>query len=272
MKLKTIDILGFKSFRDRMTLNFSPGISAVVGPNGCGKSNVVDAIRWVMGEQRISLLRGKKMEDVIFNGSEEAQPVSMAEVAITLENDDKKIQNKYADCTEVTVARKIFRDGESEYTINNVPCRLLDVREFFMDAGVGSRTYSIVEQEKVSRLIEAKPDERRQFIEEAAGITKYKSRKESATRKMEATRQNMLRLNDIASEVKTQLNSTSRQAKKAERFKTLKQEVREAQISLSLQLFGDLIKKRDALEKDNQNAGRQANRSGNICKYNGIIH
>lgn len=252
MKLKTISILGFKSFRDKTSLSFSPGISAIVGPNGCGKSNVVDAIRWVMGEQRISLLRGKKMEDVIFNGSEDALPVSMAEVAITLENDDKIIQNKYSDCTEVTVARKIFRDGESEYTINNVPCRLLDVREFFMDAGVGSRTYSIVEQEKVSRLIEAKPDERRQFIEEAAGIIKYKSRKESATRKMEATRQNMLRLNDIAGEVKTQLNATSRQAKKAERFKTLKQEVREAQISLSLQLFGDLIRKREALEKDNQ--------------------
>ncbi|MCK9275228.1 MAG: chromosome segregation protein SMC [Syntrophales bacterium] len=249
MKLKKIEILGFKSFRDKTPLNFSPGISAIVGPNGCGKSNVVDAIRWVMGEQRITQLRGKKMEDVIFHGSEDAQPVSMAEVAITLLNDGVKIANKYSDCTEVTVTRKIFRDGESEYNINNVPCRLLDIREFFMDAGVGFRTYSIVEQERVSRLIEAKPDERRQFIEEAAGVIKYKSRKESAIRKMEATRQNMLRLNDILGEVKSQLNATSRHAKKAERFKALKQEIKELQITLSLQLFSELSKKKDNIEE-----------------------
>jgi len=249
MRLKKIEILGFKSFKDRTRILFSPGISAIVGPNGCGKSNIVDAMRWVMGEQRVTLLRGKKMEDVIFNGSDDAPPVGMAEVSITLENNGQRFNSSYAECAEVTVSRKLYRDGESEYAINNVPCRLLDVREFFMDAGVGARTYSIVEQEKVFRLIEAKPEERRLFIEEAAGIAKYRLRKESAVRKMEATKQNLLRLNDIVSEVKSQLNSVSRQAKKAERFKTLKQTIRESQLLLSLDLLLELSNRKEELEE-----------------------
>lgn len=250
MRLKKIEILGFKSFKDRTRILFSPGTSAIVGPNGCGKSNIVDAMRWVMGEQRVTLLRGKKMEDVIFNGSDDTPPVGMAEVSITLENNGQRFNSAYADCAEVTVSRKLYRDGESEYAINNVPCRLLDVREFFMDAGVGARTYSIVEQEKVFRLIEAKPEERRLFIEEAAGIAKYRLRKESAVRKMEATKQNLLRLNDIVSEVKSQLNAVSRQAKKAERFKTLKQTIRESQLLLSLDLLLELNNRKEELEKE----------------------
>ncbi|MCK9229355.1 MAG: chromosome segregation protein SMC [Syntrophales bacterium] len=248
MRLKKIEILGFKSFREKTSLLFSPGISAIVGPNGCGKSNIVDAMRWVMGEQRITTLRGKKMEDVIFNGSDDAKPVSMAHVSITFENNGRQFNGSYAEFAEVTVSRKLYRDGESEYSINNVPCRLLDVREFFMDAGVGSRTYSIVEQERVFRLIESKPEDRREFIEEAAGIAKYRSRKESASRKMEATRQNLLRLNDIVSEVKSRLNALSRQAKKAERFKTLKQSVRESQLALSLDLLLGLKSREEALK------------------------
>jgi chromosome segregation protein len=205
MKLKRLEIIGFKSFRDRTVIDFSSGISGIVGPNGCGKSNIVDAIRWVMGEQRVSLLRGKKMDDVIFNGSEEAQPVSLAEVTLVMESGGYPFPAPYADCSEVMITRRVFRDEEGEYFINKVRCRLLDVKEFFMDTGVGARTYSLVEQGSIASLMEAKPEERRQYIEEAAGITKYKSRKE-AVRKMESTKQNLLRLNDIMlREVKSQL-------------------------------------------------------------------
>ena len=243
MKLKSLEILGFKSFKDKTVFNFSGGISAIVGPNGCGKSNVVDAIRWVMGEQRVKTLRGKKMEDVIFNGSEGVSPVGMAEVSIILEKNGRSFTGKYADCSEVMVSRRIFREGESEYYINKVPCRLLDIREFFMDMGIGARTYSIVEQESISRLIEAKPEDIREFIEDAAGIKKYKSRKESATRKMESTRLNIARLKDIMKEIKNQMNSTSRQAKRAERYKTLRRSIKETELTLSLQAYLELTSK-----------------------------
>ena len=173
MKLKRLEISGFKSFRDKASLDFSAGVSAIVGPNGCGKSNVVDALRWVMGEQRVKALRGKKMDDVIFNGSQEASPIGMAEVSMTLARmDGQPFPGIYADCTEVSISRKLFRDGESEYAINSIPCRLLDVKEFFMGTGVGTRTYSLVEQNSVAGLVEAKPEERRQFIDEAAGVSK----------------------------------------------------------------------------------------------------
>ncbi len=235
MKLKKLEILGFKSFKDKILIDLSDGITTIVGPNGCGKSNIVDAIRWVMGEQRITMLRGKKMDDVIFNGSDGSHALGMAEVSLTLENDGHNIPEKYAQYSEIKISRRIYREGENEYSINKMPCRLLDVREFFMDAGVGTRTYSIVEQERISKLVEAKPEERRQFIEEAAGIIKYKTRKESALRKMESTRQNITRLNDITREVKSQMNSISRQAKKAERYKILRKEIKEAKLTLALQ-------------------------------------
>jgi chromosome segregation protein len=248
MKLRKLEITGFKSFRERVVVDFSPGISGIVGPNGCGKSNIADAIRWVMGEQRIKTLRGKRMEDVIFNGSEEAAPVGMAEVSMTLVADEQKFPGAYAECSEVMIARRLFREGESEYTINKIPCRLLDVREFFMGTGVGARTYSLVEQNSVATLVEAKPEERRQFIEEAAGISKYKSRKESAVRKMEATRENLVRLNDIIREVRTQLNAISRQAKKAEQYKILKKAVKEAELAVSLQAYAELSNRRSSLD------------------------
>ncbi len=249
MKLKKLEILGFKSFRDKTPIDLSRDINAIVGPNGCGKSNIVDAIRWVMGEQRITMLRGKKMEDVIFNGSDDASPVGMAEVSITLESNGHKVPEKYSNYREITVSRKVFREGDSEYSINKVPCRLLDVKEFFMDVGVGARTYSIVEQERISNLVEAKPEERRRFIEEAAGIMKYKTRRESASRKMEATRQNIIRLNDILREVRSQLNATSRQAKKAEQYRELKKEIKESRLTLSLQAYAALNSRKNDLEK-----------------------
>jgi len=240
MKLKKLEIVGFKSFRDKITLDFSPGISGIVGPNGCGKSNIADAIRWVMGEQRIKTLRGKKMDDVIFNGSDEASPVGMAEVSMILAADENKFPGNYAENSEVMITRRIFREAESEYTINKVPCRLLDVREFFMGTGIGARTYSLVEQNSVASLVEAKPEDRRQFIEEAAGISKYKSRKEFALRKMEATQENILRVNDILREVKTQLNGLSRQAKRAEQYKALKQSLKDAELQVALQTCFEL--------------------------------
>ncbi|MCD6486582.1 MAG: chromosome segregation protein SMC [Syntrophobacterales bacterium] len=249
MKLKKLEILGFKSFKDKTPIDLSRDINAIVGPNGCGKSNIVDAIRWVMGEQRVTMLRGKKMEDVIFNGSDDASPVGMAEVSITLESNGHRVPEKYAGYREITISRKIFREGEGEYYINKVPCRLLDVKEFFMDAGVGARTYSIVEQEKIASLVEAKPEERRQFIEEAAGIMKYKTRRDSASRKMESTKQNIIRINDILREVRSQLNSTSRQAKKAERYRAFKKTIKEYQLALSLQTCSELTLKIKELER-----------------------
>ncbi|MHB8907875.1 MAG: chromosome segregation protein SMC [Syntrophales bacterium] len=250
MRLKKLEIAGFKSFQEKVVVDFSPGISGIVGPNGCGKSNIADAIRWVMGEQRVKTLRGKKMDDVIFNGSEEAAPVGMAEVSMTLTADEQQFPGAYAEYHEMMITRRLFRDGESEYTINKIPCRLLDVKEFFMGSGVGARTYSLVEQNSVSTLVEAKPEERRQFIEEAAGISKYKSRKESAVRKMEATQQNMLRLNDIIREVKSQLGAISRQAKKAEQYKALKKAVKEAELTVALQSYADLSARRIAREEE----------------------
>ena len=258
MKLKKLEIIGFKSFRDRTVLEFPDGVSAVVGPNGCGKSNVVDAIRWVLGEQRVTMLRGKKMEDVIFNGSDDAAPVGMAEVTMVLEKGRYTFPGAYADCAEVMITRKLFRGGDSEYCINNVPCRLLDVREFFMDTGVGARTYSMVEQGSIASLVEAKPEDRRMFIEEAAGIAKYKSRKESALRKMESTKANVTRLNDILREVKTQLNQLSRQARRAERYKALRGEIKDAEIRLCLQGRMELTEKRDALKKAHGDADARA--------------
>ncbi|MBN2256089.1 MAG: chromosome segregation protein SMC, partial [Deltaproteobacteria bacterium] len=240
MRLKKLEISGFKSFKDKTQFHFSNGISAIVGPNGCGKSNVVDAIRWVMGEQRVKSLRGKKMDDVIFNGSDEAAPLGMAEVTIILEKNGRQFPGQYAACSEIMISRRLYREGESEYSINKVPCRLLDVREFFMDTGIGAKTYSIIEQESISRLIEAKPEDIREFIEEAAGIKKYKSRRESAVRKMDSTKQNVARLKDILSEVKTQLNSTSRQAKRAERYRELKKDIKKTELALSLQACLDL--------------------------------
>ncbi len=253
MRLRKLEITGFKSFREKVVVDFSPGISGIVGPNGCGKSNIADAIRWVMGEQRVRTLRGKKMEDVIFNGSEEVAPVGMAEVSMTLAADEQKFPGNYAECSEVMITRRLFREGESEYTINKIPCRLLDVREFFMGTGVGARTYSLVEQNSVATLVEAKPEERRQFIEEAAGISMYKSRKESAIRKMEATRENLVRLSDIIREVRTQLNAISRQAKKAEQFKILKKAVKEAELAVSLHAYAELSNRRNSLD-DAKNA------------------
>jgi chromosome segregation protein len=183
MRIQRIDICGFKSFNQRAVISFDDRVTGIVGPNGCGKSNVVDAVRWVMGEQSAKHLRGRAMEDVIFNGSESQGPSGMAEVALTLRNDRPlELPPEYRDFSEITVARRLYRDGRSDYLINKSACRLMDIMELFLGTGVGTRAYSIIEQGKVGLIVNSKPEERRALLEEAAGITKYKARKRVAER------------------------------------------------------------------------------------------
>ena len=233
MKIKRLDIVGFKSFVDKVSLDFQHGITGVVGPNGCGKSNIVDAIRWAMGEQNARHLRGRSMEDVIFGGSESRKPHGMAQVSIVFDNSAKICPADYKDYAEIMVTRRLYRNGDSEYLINKSACRLLDITELFMDTGVGARAYSIIEQGKVGMLVSAKPEERRALIEEAAGVTKFKSRKKSALRKMDATRQNLVRLGDLVAEVRRQLGSLKRQAQRAEKFREYRGEAMQIELCMT---------------------------------------
>ena len=231
MRLKSLELLGFKSFAQRIVLQFNPGVTAIVGPNGCGKSNIVDALRWLMGEQSARHLRGHMMEDVIFNGSESLTSTGMAEVSLILDNSDGRGPAEYSSFSEIMVTRRLFRSGDSEYEINKVPCRLKDIIELFLGTGAGSKAYSIVEQGRIEELVNAKPEERRALIEEAAGTSKYKSRKLVAERKLERTQQNLLRVSDIVREIERQIRSLELQAKKAERYKSLKQELKEKDLA-----------------------------------------
>jgi chromosome segregation protein len=225
MKIKKIEICGFKSFLDKASIQFPPGISAIVGPNGCGKSNVIDALRWVMGEQSVKQLRGKDMQDIIFAGANGKSPLNMAEVTLTLVNDNGHAPEEFRDFSEISVTRRLFRSGESAYLINRQPCRLKDIYNIFMGSGVGTRTFSIIQQGNIGAIIDAGPDERRLFIEEAAGVTRYKFRKNEALRKVKATEQNLLRVHDIIAEVNRQMAGLHRQAKKAERYKSYQQRI-----------------------------------------------
>ncbi|MCK4623232.1 MAG: chromosome segregation protein SMC [Desulfuromonadales bacterium] len=247
MKIKRLDIIGFKSFVDKVSLDFQQGITGVVGPNGCGKSNIVDAIRWAMGEQNARHLRGRVMEDVIFGGSESRKPHGMAQVSIVFDNSAKVCPPAYKDYAEIMVTRRLYRSGESEYLINKTPCRLLDISELFMDTGVGARAYSIIEQGKVGLLVSAKPEERRMLIEEAAGVTKFKTRKKTALRKMDATKQNLLRLGDIIAEVRRQLGSLKRQAQRAEKFREYRGEAKRIELCLAGNRFQELYREIELL-------------------------
>ena len=215
MRIKKLDILGFKSFKDRTVVHFDKGITGIVGPNGCGKSNIVDALIWVMGEMSAKHLRGSSMSDIIFAGAEGHVPLGLAEVSLTLENEGGPFPPKYARHSELMVTRRLHRSGETEYLINKEPARLRDIQEIFMDTGAGSKGFSIIEQGRIGEIVTAKPDQRRTLIEEVAGITKLKVRKRESQRKLTATDQNLVRLQDIIGEQKRQLDSLQRQSSKS---------------------------------------------------------
>ena len=246
MHLKKLELFGFKSFLDRTGFVFEPGVTAIVGPNGCGKTNIVDAIKWVLGEQSAYALRGSHMGDVIFNGTDDRKPLGMAEVSLVLDNEDGAVPLDYS---EVMITRRVFRSGESEYFINKTPCRLRDINELFMDTGIGTRSYSLIEQGKVDLILSSKPEDRRFLFEEAAGITKYKNRKKEALRKLESTERNLLRVNDIISELKKQIGSLRRQAGRAKRYQSLSEQLKEFEITLAFEEYSRLEGKRKKAEK-----------------------
>ncbi|KAB2671467.1 MAG: chromosome segregation protein SMC, partial [Verrucomicrobia bacterium] len=236
MYLKNLTVLGFKSFADKTSVNFQPGMTAIVGPNGCGKSNVSDAIRWVLGEQSAKALRGGEMADVIFNGTDTRKPLGMAEVSLTIGDVDAEQIRAFGipvDFNEVTLTRRVFRDGGSEYFLNKTACRLRDIQQLFAGTGMGKTSYSIMAQGNITQILSSKPDDRRLVFEEAAGITKFKQQKREALRKLESTEQNLLRVQDLIREVKRQIGSLQRQAGKARRFKALQTDLQHLETQLA---------------------------------------
>ncbi|MBO8171061.1 MAG: chromosome segregation protein SMC [Bacillaceae bacterium] len=240
MRLKRLELTGFKSFADRTELEFVPGITAVVGPNGSGKSNISDAIRWVLGEQSAKSLRGAKMEDIIFSGSDSRKPVNFCEVSLTLDNTDGSLDIDYA---EVTITRRVYRSGDSEYFINKQHCRMKDIVELFMDTGVGKEAYSIIGQGRIEEILSSKSEDRRAIFEEAAGIVKYKTRKKEAEKKLEDTRQNLDRIQDIIAEIEEQIEPLEQQADKARKYLDYKKELKQNEVSLYVYQIEDLHRK-----------------------------
>jgi chromosome segregation protein len=249
MRLERVEIVGFKSFCDKQELSFQGGVTGIVGPNGCGKSNISDAISWVLGEQSAKSLRGASMEDVIFNGSQSRQPTGMAEVNLKVSGLNGNSPDGSPECV---VTRRLYRNGDSEYLMNGQVCRLKDIHELFMDTGLGSKAYSIIEQGKIGLILSSKPADRRALIEEAAGITKYKARRRQTQLKLEAAQQNLLRVNDIVHEVEKQLDSLKRQASKARRYRAVREEMQTIERVLYGRRFLDLRAESDAV------AGRAA--------------
>src|SRR5271155_798323 len=247
MYLKALNVVGFKSFADRTTLEFHPGVTAIVGPNGCGKSNVLDAVRWVLGEQSAKALRGGEMKDVIFSGTEARPPLGMAEVSLTFGDCEKELGTAY---NEVTITRRVFRDGASEYELNKTACRLRDIQSLFMDTGIGRSAYSIMEQGKIDSILSSRPEERRAIFEEAAGITKFKSQKKEALRKLENTEANLIRLADIIREVKRQIGSLQRQAGKARRYQASFDELAKLETKFARHQFDTFSTTIDALQTE----------------------
>ncbi len=231
MYLKSIEVHGFKSFANKIVFDFHKGITGIVGPNGSGKSNVADAVRWVLGEQSVKQLRGSSMQDVIFAGTENRKPLSYAYVAITLDNSDHQLAIDYE---EVTVARRLYRSGESEYLINGSPCRLKEVSELFYDTGIGKEGYSIIGQGQIDRILSGKPEERRELFDEAAGIVKFKKRKATAQKKLENERDNLVRVNDILAELERQVGPLERQSEKAKTYLKKKSELKEYDVNMFL--------------------------------------
>ena len=262
MRIRKLEISGFKSFVDRTVVHFETDVIGIVGPNGCGKSNIVDAIRWCMGEQSAKHLRGKSMADVIYNGSEHRGPHGMAEVTLTFENSDPEIAAtlplEYREYAEIAVTRRLFRDGTSEYLINKTMVRLKDVTDLFLGTGVGTKAYSIIEQGKIGLIVSARPEDRRMLIEEAAGITKYKARKKQAELKMDQTRQNLLRVGDIVSEIQRSLASLKRQAAKAERYVAYRRELEDLILHEASHKLLEIIVLRQVEERGKATEGERA--------------
>ena len=245
MYLKSLTLKGFKSFASPTTLRFEPGITAVVGPNGSGKSNVVDALAWVMGEQGAKTLRGGKMEDVIFAGTSSRAPLGRAEVTVTIDNSDNALPIEYS---EVSITRRMFRDGASEYEINGSSCRLMDVQELLSDSGIGREMHVIVGQGKLNEILESRPEDRRAFIEEAAGVLKHRKRKEKAVRKLESMSANLARLTDLTTELRRQLKPLGRQAEVARRAQTIQADLRDARLRLAAD---DVVTRQSELNNTN---------------------
>ena len=263
MYFKKLELVGFKSFLEKTTLHFESGITAVVGPNGCGKSNIFDSIRWVLGEQSAKSLRGSQMQDVIFNGTDLKEPLGMAEVSLVFDNKTRFFNFDYP---EVAITRRIFRSGESEYLLNKTPVRLKDIMDMLLGTGIGAESYSIVAQGKIDLVLSSRPEDRRLIFDEASGITKYKTQKREATRKLEETEQNLLRVNDIITEVKRQIGSLERQANKARRYKEVFEELKSKEINLSLLQKADLLKQKNEIIKELQDVESREKELLNIVR------
>ncbi len=253
MQVKELEIAGFKSFVDPVRLSFQPGITALVGPNGCGKSNVIDALRWIMGEHNARNLRGTKMEDLIFNGSETRKATGMAEVSLILRNTGGNGNGNgngaaLGAASEIQITRRLYRSGDSEYFINKIPCRLKDIVELFLDSGIGSKSYSIMEQGKVDFILSLKPNDRRILIEEAAGIAKYRARKKEAVSKMQSTKTNLSRLKDILHELEIQMKALDLQVKRLKRYRVIKDEIKTIDLNLCAHRLDTLMQERRQLE------------------------
>lgn len=231
MFLKSLEIRGFKSFADKTELVFKKGITAIVGPNGSGKSNILDAVKWVLGEQSVKNLRGGKMQDVIFSGTEYRKPVGLSQVTLVLDNSDEELPIDYS---EVTIMRRLFRSGESEYYINGTKCRLKDIQELFMDTGIGKEGYSIIGQGKIEALLSGKPEERRSLLEEAAGIVKFKTRKQEAEKRLENTENNLQRIEDIFSTYEERIEPLKLESDKAKAFLEISKKLKEREVTLIL--------------------------------------
>ncbi|RYG04012.1 MAG: chromosome segregation protein SMC, partial [Chitinophagaceae bacterium] len=247
MRLKSLEIKGFKSFADKTTLHFDEGITGVIGPNGCGKSNIIDSIRWVIGEQKISQLRSENLDSLVFNGSKSRSASGLAEVSLTFENTRNLLPTEFS---TVTVTRKFYKSGESEYRLNDVQCRLKDIQNLFMDTGISTDSYAIIELGMVDEIIKDKENSRRRMLEQAAGITIYKTRKKEAKSKLDATEQDLARIEDLLFEINNQLKSLENQAKKAEKYFEIKKDYREISIELAkASLEGFNVTYRDLNEK-----------------------
>ena len=254
MYLKNIEVYGFKSFAQKINFEFHNGITGIVGPNGSGKSNVGDAVRWVLGEQSAKQLRGGNMQDVIFSGTESRKPLSFASVAITLDNSDHKLP---VDFNEVTVARRLYRSGESEYLINGSSCRLKDIQEMFYDTGIGKEGYSIIGQGQIDKILSGKPEDRRELFDEAAGIVKFKRRKNTTIKKLEEERQNLVRVTDILSELTKQLGPLEKQSETARIYLAKREELKTLDVNLFLLEYEQSGQNLEELEQKLSNAQRE---------------